>query len=191
MIILRKLFGKRQDERNNLGSLMVPFVEGLIKTIMLSQYDSGCAKHWEKNPVSMLKKTSGSWYTGLELFMSLVDDYKDLKIDETLKSTITKIRGDQGVREFIFGILDKMKKERSYSGNKYASLIDRMLKDKGEDGFITEFRAKVKLLTLLLTGQIKEEEDIEWWDQKVARTKVEWKHLDPDFTRLSEFIKMV
>lgn len=190
MIILRKLFS-RKGEKETLRSLISPFIEGLIKSIILSQYDPGCAKHWEKNPGAMLKKAKGINYSGLELFMSLVDDYKNIKIDNDLKNIIFEIRDNKNVNEFIMDILDGMKKEFSYSGNKYLSIIDRMLRDKGEEGFIKEFRAKVKYLALLLTEQIEENEELEWWDNRIARMKVDWKKSNIDFSKFSDLIKKI
>ena len=190
MIILRKLFS-RKGEKETLRSLISPFIEGLIKSIILSQYDSGCAKHWEKNPEAMLKKAKGINYSGLELFMSLVDDYKNIKIDNDLKNIISEIRDNKNVNEFIMDILNGMKKEFSYSGNKYLSIIDRMLRDKGEDGFIKEFRSKVKYLALLLTEQIGENEDLEWWDNRIARMKVDWRKSNIDYSKFSDLIKKI
>ena len=190
MIILRKLFS-RKGEKETLRSLISPFIEGLIKSIILSQYDPGCAKHWEKNPEAMLKKAKGINYSGLELFMSLVDDYKNIKIDNDLKNIISEIRDNKNVNEFIMDILDGMKKEVSYSGNKYSSIIDRMLRDKGEEEFIKEFRAKVKYLALLLTEQIGENEDLEWWDNRIARMKVDWRKSNIDFSKFSDLIKKI
>ena len=190
MIILRKLFS-RKGEKETLRSLISPFIEGLIKSIILSQYDPGCAKHWEKNPEAMLKKAKGINYSGLELFMSLVDDYKNIKIDNDLKNIISEIRDNKNVNEFIMDILDGMKKEFSYSGNKYLSIIDRMLRDKGEEEFIKEFRAKVKYLALLLTEQIGENEDLEWWDNRIARMKVDWRKSNIDFSKFSDLIKKI
>ena len=190
MIILRKLFS-RKGEKETLRSLISPFIEGLIKSIILSQYDPECAKHWEKNPEAMLKKAKGINYSGLELFMSLVDDYKNIKIDNDLKNIISEIRDNKNVNEFIMDILDEMKKEFSYSGNKYLSIIDRMLKDKGEEGFIKEFRAKVKYLSLLLTEQIGENEDLEWWDNRIARMKVDWRKSNIDYSKFSDLIKKI
>ena len=190
MIILRKLFS-RKGEKETLRSLISPFIEGLIKSIILSQYDPGCAKHWEKNPEAMLKKAKGINYSGLELFMSLVDDYKNIKIDNDSKNIISEIRDNKNVNEFIMDILDGMKKEFSYSGNKYSSIIDRMLRDKGEENFIKEFRAKVKYLSLLLTEQIGENEDLEWWDNRIARMKVDWRKSNIDYSKFSDFIKKI
>ena len=190
MIILRKLFS-RKGEKETLRSLISPFIEGLIKSIILSQYDPGCAKHWEKNPEAMLKKAKGINYSGLELFMSLVDDYKNIKIDNDLKNIISEIRDNKNVNEFIMDILNGMKKEFSYSGNKYLSIIDRMLRDKGEDGFIKEFRSKVKYLALLLTEQIGENEDLEWWDNRIARMKVDWRKSNIDYSKFSDLIKKI
>lgn len=190
MIILRKLFS-RKGEKETLRSLISPFIEGLIKSIILSQYDPGCAKHWEKNPEAMLKKAKGINYSGLELFMSLVDDYKNIKIDNDLKNIISEIRDNKNVNEFIMDILDGMKKEFSYNGNKYLSIIDRMLRDKGEEGFIKEFRAKVKYLALLLTEQIGENEDLEWWDNRIANMKVDWRKSNIDYSKFSDLIKKI
>lgn len=190
MIILRKLFS-RKGEKETLRSLISPFIEGLIKSIILSQYDPGCAKHWEKNPEAMLKKAKGINYSGLELFMSLVDDYKNIKIDNDLKNIISEIRDNKNVNEFIMDILDGMKKESSFSGNKYSSIIDRMLRDKGEESFIKEFRAKVKYLALLLTEQIGENEELEWWDNRIARMNVDWRKNNIDYSKFSDLIKKI
>ena len=189
-IVLRRLFS-RKGEIKSIKSLIKPFIEGLIKSIILSQYDPGCAKHWEKNPEAMLKKAKGINYSGLELFLSLVDDYKDIRIDNDLRDIISDIRDNKSADEFIMDILTRMKKEFSYDGNKYSSIIDRMLRDKGEESFIKEFRAKVKYLTLLLTEQIGENEELEWWDNRIADMKVDWRKSNIDYSKFSDFIKKI
>ena len=66
-----------------------------------------------------------------------------------------------------------------------------MLRDNGEENFIKEFRAKVKYLALLLTEQIGENEDLEWWDNRIARMKVDWRKSNIDYSKFSNFIKKI
>ena len=65
------------------------------------------------------------------------------------------------------------------------------MRDKGEEGFIKEFRSKVKYLALLLTEQIGENEDLEWWDNRIARMKVDWRKSNIDDSKFADLIKKI
>lgn len=175
MIILRqiieRLFSTKFSKNDEtLKRLSDTFVQELIKLLVFSKRDKEDIRHWSQELGGYIK-TVNNLPEGL-LFLSLVDNYKNLPRKKYREEFITNLRHGKSLKDYIKSQYDFLYKQMDKKhGIKYKDLID-LLQKNNEIPEDEVFIQQAKYLLLRLNGQIGE--DINWYDPIVQSMQVNW-----------------